>query len=146
MDLKKEYLANPRIDGKPAALSYVENEIDPKTGETVITRTYCTSDGKKTQVVERIAPAVKPAAPMPASAPAKAPGAPQYPCKVPAKIKLGSLRDRKLEEGMIVVYETKDGLEAGVVCKVMRKTVCIDIDGTKDKSVKKSDILGLPET
>ena len=141
MDLKKEYHENPRINGKPSALSYVENEIDPVTGETVITRTYCTGDGTKAKVIERIPPAVRPVAPVAAAAPEK-PKAPKYPCKVPAKTKIASLKGRSLEPGMVVVYETKDGLEAGVIVKVMLRTVCIDIDGTKDKSVKKSELLG----
>lgn len=141
MDLKKEYHENPRINGKPAALSFTENEIDPVTGETVITRTYCIGDGTKTKVVERIPPAVKPVAPADAKAPEK-PKASKYPCKVAAKTKIASLKGRSLEPGMVVVYETKEGLEAGVVVKVMFRTVCIDIDGTKDKSVKKSEVLG----
>lgn len=145
MDLNKDYHENLRIGGKPAALSFVTNEIDAATGETVITRVYMTSDGVKHPAVERIPAKAKPATSVPTPAEkAEEPPAPKtFPRPVSTRTKLGALKTKDLTSGQTVVYPTKEGREAGVIAKVMFRTVCIDIDGTKDKQVRKSDVLGL---
>ncbi len=150
MDLKKEYLENVKIDGKPAVLDFVINEIDAVTGETVITRRYVTADLKKRVLkVERLPAAVKP---VPAAAPV-APAAPvtktvtpkpvTFPRPVSVKSKTGALKVKDLASGQTVVYYTKEGREAGVVVKVTLRTFCVDVDGVKDKQIKKSDLIGL---
>ena len=154
MDLKKEYGENLRIDGKPAVLDFVENFIDPATGETVIRRRYIIA-GRPVQykIVEERLPAAKPPAPAPA-APAPKPGKPAekqpekpaaktFPRPVSIKAKTGKLAVKDLTSGQCVVYHTKTGREAGVVAKVSFRTFCIDIDGVKDLQVRKSDLVGL---
>ena len=136
MSLKEEFDADLKIDGQPAVLNTVTNEIDPETGETVITRKYVSWDLKKTkEVVERVAPAVPPVPVDKYTGPVELEGEFEYD------------EDASIEPGMMIAYqdEDEDGEECyfkGRVSKVMPRTVCIDVPGQKDLSVKNKNVLG----